>query len=87
MSQCHLKLSNWKRAIDTADKAGRVLLTLRISCWADATTQAIAINPKNYKALYRKAKAQGELGYFEKAEKILEDLLVKNPDGVQCSPM
>ncbi|OCH93031.1 TPR-like protein [Obba rivulosa] len=36
---------------------------------------ALAINPKNSKALFRKAKALGEQGYFEKAEKILEDLL------------
>ncbi|PCH42203.1 TPR-like protein [Wolfiporia cocos MD-104 SS10] len=59
MSACHLKQSNWKRAIETADKA-------------------IAQNENNYKALFRKAKALGELGYFEKAEKILEDLLKKN---------
>lgn len=59
MSACHLKQGNWKRAVETADKA-------------------IAQNENNYKALFRKAKAQGELGYFEKAEKILEDLLKKN---------
>ena len=35
----------------------------------------MSYNPKNRKALFRKAKAQGELGYFEKAEKILEDLI------------
>ncbi|OSD06630.1 hypothetical protein PYCCODRAFT_1431646 [Trametes coccinea BRFM310] len=56
MSQCHLANQNWKRAVETADKA-------------------LALNPKNRKALFRKAKAQGELGYFEKAEKILEDLI------------
>ncbi|KAI8969500.1 hypothetical protein BD414DRAFT_503262 [Trametes punicea] len=56
MSQCHLANQNWKRAIETADKA-------------------LKFNPKNRKALFRKAKAQGELGYFEKAEKILEDLI------------
>ncbi|KAI9066225.1 hypothetical protein FKP32DRAFT_1589733 [Trametes sanguinea] len=56
MSQCHLANQNWKRAVETADKA-------------------LVLNPKNRKALFRKAKAQGELGYFEKAEKILEDLI------------
>ncbi|KAH9928270.1 uncharacterized protein B0H18DRAFT_1000553 [Fomitopsis serialis] len=59
MSACHLKQGNWKRAIETADKA-------------------LALNEENYKALFRKAKALGETGYFEKAEKILEDLLKKN---------
>jgi len=56
MSACHMKQSNWKRAIETADAA-------------------LAINPKNSKAMFRKAKALGEQGYFEKAEKLLEDLL------------
>ncbi|KAI0367817.1 TPR-like protein [Pilatotrama ljubarskyi] len=32
-------------------------------------------NPKNRKALFRKARAHGETGWFEKAEKILEDLI------------
>ncbi|EPT01425.1 hypothetical protein FOMPIDRAFT_1120590 [Fomitopsis schrenkii] len=59
MSACHLKQSNWRRAIETADKA-------------------LAINEDNYKALFRKAKGLGETGYFEKAEKMLEDLLKKN---------
>ncbi|GBE87965.1 hypothetical protein BKA93DRAFT_793376 [Sparassis latifolia] len=59
-SACHLKRGNWKRAIETADKA-------------------LTQNADNYKALFRKAKALGELGFFEKAEKILEDLLQKNP--------
>ncbi|CCM03067.1 uncharacterized protein FIBRA_05187 [Fibroporia radiculosa] len=59
MSACHLRQNNWKRAIETADKA-------------------IAQNENNYKALFRKAKALGETGYFEKAEKILEELLKKN---------
>ncbi|KAI0649060.1 hypothetical protein C8Q79DRAFT_948644 [Trametes meyenii] len=56
MSQCHLKNGNWKRAIETSDKA-------------------LAYNPKNRKASFRKAKALGETGYFEKAEKILEELI------------
>ncbi|KAH7930201.1 TPR-like protein [Leucogyrophana mollusca] len=60
MSACHLKQGNWKRALDTADKA-------------------LAKNESNPKAMFRKAKALGELGYFEKAEKILEDLKKKSP--------
>ncbi|KAH7884441.1 hypothetical protein F5I97DRAFT_1889571 [Phlebopus sp. FC_14] len=55
MSACHLKNQNWKRALDTADKA-------------------IAKNPANSKALFRKAKALGELGYFEKAEGVLAEV-------------
>ena len=31
--------------------------------------------------LFRKAKALGELGFFEKAEKILDDLLKKEDSG------
>ncbi|KZT07777.1 uncharacterized protein LAESUDRAFT_698548 [Laetiporus sulphureus 93-53] len=58
-SACHLKQGNWKRTVETADKA-------------------LALNANNYKALFRKAKALGESGYFEKAEKILDDLLKKN---------
>ncbi|KAJ7285123.1 hypothetical protein C8J57DRAFT_1290501 [Mycena rebaudengoi] len=60
MSACHLKNKNWKRALETADKA-------------------LAKNENNYKAIFRKAKALGELGYFERAVKILEDLKTKNP--------
>jgi len=55
MSACHIKQNNWKRAIETADKA-------------------LAKDGKNYKAMFRKGKALGEQGYFEKAEKILEQL-------------
>ncbi|KAK2460973.1 hypothetical protein APHAL10511_007443 [Amanita phalloides] len=55
MSACHIKQSNWKRAIETADKA-------------------LNKNSKNYKAMFRKGKALGEQGYFEKAEKLLEQL-------------
>jgi hypothetical protein len=31
--------------------------------------------------MFRKAKALGEIGYFEKAQAILEDLKKKNPTG------
>jgi len=45
----------------------------------ETATKALDKNPENYKAAFRKGKAQGELGYFEKAEKTLTDLLAKNP--------
>jgi len=45
----------------------------------DTADKALKKNEKNYKAMFRKGKALGELGYFEKSEKILEDLLQKNP--------
>ncbi|KAJ6576628.1 hypothetical protein DFH09DRAFT_1149892 [Mycena vulgaris] len=60
MSACHLKNKNWKRALETADKA-------------------LAKNENNYKAMFRKAKALAELGYFERAVKLLEDLKTKSP--------
>ncbi|KZV80346.1 hypothetical protein EXIGLDRAFT_781111 [Exidia glandulosa HHB12029] len=60
MAACHIKNSNWKRALESAEKA-------------------IAKNDKNYKAIFRKGKAQGELGFFEKAETTLTQLLKDNP--------
>ena len=36
---------------------------------------ALGYNKKNYKASFRKARALKEQGYFEKAEKILEELI------------
>ncbi|KAG6374405.1 hypothetical protein JVT61DRAFT_4442 [Boletus reticuloceps] len=62
MSACHLKQENWKRAIDTADKA-------------------IAKNSANSKAHFRKGKALGELGYFEKAEVVLTEAKKIAPNG------
>jgi len=59
MSACHLKNKNWKRALETADKA-------------------LAKNENNYKAMFRKAKALSEQGYFERAVKLLEDLKSKS---------
>ena len=38
-------------------------------------------NPENTKMLFRKAKALSGQGYTEKAIKVLEDLVAKNPDG------
>lgn len=43
--------------------------------------KALKKNENNYKALFRKAKALGETGYFERAEKILEDIMKRNPAG------
>ncbi|KAF8656273.1 hypothetical protein AX16_002709 [Volvariella volvacea WC 439] len=44
-----------------------------------AAVMALKLNEKNYKALYRKAKALGELGWSEKAEKILEQIIKESP--------
>jgi len=60
MSACHLKNQNWKRAVETADKA-------------------LAKNENNYKAMFRKGKALGEQGLFDKALNVLEDLRKRNP--------
>lgn len=60
MSACHIKQENWKRAIETADKA-------------------LAKNPKNSKALFRKGKALGEIGYIEKAETALMEVKKVSP--------
>ncbi|TEB25167.1 TPR-like protein [Coprinellus micaceus] len=45
----------------------------------EAAEKALAKNENNYKAMFRKGKALGEQGFFEKAEKVLEDLKTKNP--------
>jgi Flp pilus assembly protein TadD len=45
------------------------------------TSQALAKNANNYKAMFRKGKALGEQGFFEKAVKILEEVQEKNPTG------
>jgi len=44
--------------------------------------QALAKNEGNYKAMFRKGKALGELGFFEKAEKVLEELKSKSSSGL-----
>ncbi|KAH8117875.1 hypothetical protein DFH11DRAFT_863760 [Phellopilus nigrolimitatus] len=54
---------------------------LRLSSYErtiETADKALQLNKENYKALFRKAKALGELGFFEKAEPILNDLLTKN---------
>jgi tetratricopeptide (TPR) repeat protein len=48
----------------------------------ETADKALAKNENNGKAMFRKAKALGELGYFEKAVKILEDLKKKSPADV-----
>ncbi|KAF6757184.1 hypothetical protein DFP72DRAFT_891903 [Ephemerocybe angulata] len=45
----------------------------------EAADKALAKNENNTKALFRKGKALGELGFYEKAVKVLEDLKTKSP--------
>ncbi|KAN0124587.1 TPR-like protein [Lactarius tabidus] len=45
----------------------------------ETAEKALAKNPKNYKAMFRRAKALGEQGYSERAEKILEELIRQSP--------
>jgi len=45
----------------------------------ETANKALSKNENNYKAMFRKGKALGELGFFEKAEKVLEELKIKNP--------
>lgn len=47
--------------------------------------QSLAKDKENTKALFRKAKAQGELGYFEKAEKALLELHEKAPESEKAT--
>lgn len=47
----------------------------------ETAEKALAKNPKNYKAMFRRAKSLGEQGYSERAEKILEDLIRQSPAG------
>ena len=80
MSACHLKTDNWNRVIETADK---VRYELR-STWYYLTIlilKALKLNENNFKAMFRKGKALGELGFVERAERVLNDLLKKNPAG------
>jgi hypothetical protein len=48
--------------------------------------QALSKNEDNHKATFRKGKAQAELGYIEKAEKTLGELLRRNPTGMLLHP-
>ena len=78
MSACLLKQGKWQRAIESAEK---VCFQESSRAFETDEDQAIALNENNFKALFRKGKALGELGFFEKSYKVLEDLLKKNPAG------
>jgi Flp pilus assembly protein TadD len=43
--------------------------------------QALAKNPNNTKAMFRKGKALGELGFYDKAVKVLNEVTEKSPEG------
>ncbi|KAF7970078.1 hypothetical protein HWV62_25058 [Athelia sp. TMB] len=52
----------------------------------ETANKALAKNEENWKAMFRKGKALGELGYYERAAKVLEDLKTKNPsDGANIT--
>ncbi|KAJ3739162.1 hypothetical protein DFH05DRAFT_527841 [Lentinula detonsa] len=44
----------------------------------ETAEKVLSKNDKNYKAMYRKAKALAEQGYLERAYKLFEDLITKN---------
>ncbi|KIK62952.1 hypothetical protein GYMLUDRAFT_163682 [Collybiopsis luxurians FD-317 M1] len=46
----------------------------------ETAEKVLAKNDKNYKAMYRKAKALAEQGYLERAYKVFEDLKTKNSE-------
>jgi thioredoxin-like negative regulator of GroEL len=48
-------------------------------------SQALAKNPDNFKAQFRKGKAQAEMGYIEKALVTLEDLMKKDESRMSSS--
>jgi tetratricopeptide (TPR) repeat protein len=55
---------------------------VKLGNWKRAEETADAClkkNPDNTKALFRKAKALGEQGFYERAEPLLQDLLKKSP--------
>jgi tetratricopeptide (TPR) repeat protein len=49
----------------------------------ETAEKALAKNPTNYKAMFRRGKAIGEQGFFERAEKILEEIIKKSPTGMR----
>jgi len=49
----------------------------------DCAERALKKNPNNDKAMFRKGKALGELGWIERAEKVLSDLKARNPSDTQ----
>lgn len=86
-SACHLKTENWKRALYYADKVPHShhsthrFLKTNSNSISSNHYQVTAKNPENTKMLFRKAKALSGIGYTEKAIKVLEDLVAKNPEG------
>lgn len=44
----------------------------------DSADKVLAINQNNQKAIFRKGKALGELGYFDRSYKLLDTLLEKD---------
>ena len=83
MAQCHIKKGNWKRAGETADEVCQTHILLSSLAHGSYAEQALRLNPKNYKAMFRKARALKEQGYFEKAEKTLEELIKDgDPNGM-----
>jgi hypothetical protein len=82
MSACHLKNENWQRAVETANKVGTPVWPALFFYCSSKHHQALAKNEDNYKAMFRKGKALGELGFFDKAEKVLEELKTKSPSGL-----
>jgi hypothetical protein len=59
-------------------------VNLRKTTFTHSVLQALSKNPTNSKALFRKAKALGELGYFEKAEAVLNEVKKVAPNGGSC---
>ena len=81
----HVSLSfeEWKLETSTGDRREGVQRNFVIQLHTNATgSKALAKNDKNFKAMFRKGKALGEQGFFEKALKVLEKLKTENPSGM-----
>jgi tetratricopeptide (TPR) repeat protein len=62
---------------------------LKLGNWQralDTAEQCLRKNPQNHKARFKKAKALGEIGFYERAEPILLDLLKQTPAGACRRP-
>eukprot|EP00927_Polykrikos_kofoidii_P007227 TRINITY_DN12949_c0_g1_i1.p1 TRINITY_DN12949_c0_g1~~TRINITY_DN12949_c0_g1_i1.p1 ORF type:complete len:295 (-),score=67.24 TRINITY_DN12949_c0_g1_i1:172-1056(-) len=68
MSQGHLKLEEWSKAIVMTDRV-------------------LEREPKNTKALYRKASALMQLLSFDEASRVLDDLLIVEPTNAAAKSM
>jgi hypothetical protein len=75
MCACHIKQGKWQRAVDTADKVSLSFTSHGYNADLVRMPQVLAKNADNVKAKFRKGKALGELGFFEKANAMLEELL------------